>query len=322
MRVRRREFLRLATGGAACAAPLRAAAQTFPARPVKLMLGFPAGSPPDVVARLIAPGISERLGQQVIVENKPGASANIASAQAARAEPDGHTILMIVATNTINQTLYPNLEFDIVRDFAPVASVMRIPNVLVVTPALPVSSLPELIAYAKANPGKLNFASSGSGSSPHVTMEMFKAMAGVEMTHVPYSSNYFPDLLSGQTQVLSAAIPGAAGFVRAGQLRPLAVSTARRSEFFPELPAIGEVVPGYEASGWYGIVAPKNTPAAIVETLHRAIGAALADPGMKARFPDFGGSDFISTPAEFGAFIVDEVVKWGKVVKSAHITAQ
>ena len=318
MRSDRRKFL---SCSAAAVLPLPALAQSYPNRPIKLVTGFPAGGPPDIVARLIAPALSERLGQQVIVENKPGASANIASAQVARTEADGYTILLIVATNTINQTLHPNLDFHIVRDFTPITGVMRVTNVLAVTPSMPVKTMAEFMAYAKANPGKLNFASSGSGSSPHITMEMFKAMAGVDMIHVPYSTNYFPDLLAGQTQVVCTAIPGILGFIRNGQMRALAVSTDKRSDFLPDIPTISEFVPGYEASGWYGIVAPKNMPTPIVERLHRDINAVLADPKMKARFPDFGGTEFTSTPVGFGKFVGDEVEKWGKVIRDGKITA-
>jgi tripartite-type tricarboxylate transporter receptor subunit TctC len=284
------------------------------------MIGFAAGGPPDVVARLLGTALSDKLGVQVIVENKPGASANLASQQVARMEPDGYTILMIVATNTINQTLYPNLDFHIVNDFTPIASVMRVPNVVVVNPALPIKTIPELIAFSKANPGKLNYASSGAGSSPHVVVEMFKAMTGADLTHVPYATtNYFPDLISGQTQLMFAAIPGAMGFIRNGQLRAIAVTTEKRAAALPETPTVGESVPGYENSGWYGVIAPKGVPAPIVEKLHKEITAALNDPKIKARFPDLGGTDFDSTPAEFGKFLVSEVEKWAKVIKTQNI---
>lgn len=321
MQFHRRDFLQLA---AAAALPAPACAQgAFPNKPVKLMLGFPAGGPPDVVARLIAPALSERLGQQVVVENRPGASANLASQFVSRQEPDGYTILMIVATNTINQTLHPNLDFHIVRDFTPITSVMRVPNVVVVNPALPVKSVAELLAYAKANPGRLNYASSGAGSSPHVAAEMFKAMTGVEIAHIPYSTtSYFPDLISGQVQMMFAAIPGAMGFIRNNQLRAIAVTTEKRADALPDVPTVAETVPGYENSGWYAILAPRGVPAPIVERLYRDISAALADPRMKTRFPDLGGTDFSATPAELGKFLESEVEKWAKVIRTQGIKAE
>ncbi len=319
MDIRRREFMRLAGGAGACALAGPALAQAYPLKPIRLVLGFAPGTPPDIVARLVASSLSERIGQQVFVDNRSGAGANVATSQFKRAEPDGYSIMLVVATTTINQTLYPNLDFHIARDFQPVTSLLRVANVLVVNPGVPVKSVPEFLAYAKTNPGKLNMASGGNGSSPHISGEMFKSMTGIDMVHVPYSGNYFPDLLSGQVHVVFSAIPGAIGFLKQNQLRALAVTTEKRWESLPELPPLHEFVPGYESSGWYGIVAPKGAPRPIVEWLHKELNAAVADPKVVARLPDLGMSPFKSTPEEFGKFIGDEVDKYAKIIKAANI---
>jgi tripartite-type tricarboxylate transporter receptor subunit TctC len=318
MRLPRRQFLRLAAGTAVLPAlPRLARAQTYPARPVRWLVGFAAGGPQDIVARLLGQSLSERLGQQFVIENRPGAGGNIATEAAVRAPADGYTILMIGPSATINVTLYENLSFAFLRDIAPVASIMRTSNVMEVNPSLPVKTVTEFIAYAKANPGKINMASAGSGSSQHMAGELFKMMAGVDMVHVPYrgAAPALTDLLAGQVQIMFDNMTSSVEHVRAGKLRGLAVTTAARSEALPDLPIVGDFVPGYEASGIYGIGMPKDTPPDIVGKLNREINAAIADPRIKTRLADLGGIVVTGAPADFGKILAEEVEKWGKVVK-------
>jgi tripartite-type tricarboxylate transporter receptor subunit TctC len=318
MRLPRRQFLHLAAGAAALPAiPHLARAQTYPARPVRWIVGFAAGGPQDIVARLLAQYLSERLGQQFVIENRTGAGGNIGTETVVRAPADGYTLLMIGASATINPTLYDNLSFVFLRDIAPVASIMRTSNVMEVHPSLPVKTVPEFIAYAKANPGKINYASAGSGSSQHMAGELFKMLAGVEMVHVPYrgAAPALTDLLAGQVQIMFDNMTSSVEHVRTGRLRGLAVTTAARSEALPDLPMVGDFVPGFEASGIYGIGVPKDTPAEIINKLNREINAAIADPRIKARLADLGGILVTGTPADFGKILAAEVEKWGKVVK-------
>jgi tripartite-type tricarboxylate transporter receptor subunit TctC len=294
-------------------------AETYPSRPVFLFVGFPAGYATDIVARLTAQSLSERLGQQVAVENRPGTATNIATELVVNATPDGYTLLAVTVTNAVNATLYTNLNFDLTHDIAPVAATFRSPNVLVVTPSLPVKTVPEFIAYAKARPGQINYASAGFGSAPNVNAELFKSKTGVDLVHVPYSGSFVPDLLSGQVQAAFPPIPLAIANIRAGNLRALAVTSATPSAALPGVPAVAEFVPGFEATIWHGIGAPKNTPAAIVDKLNREINAVLADSKTKQRFADLGGEAIGGSPAEFGRLITDEIKKWGEVVKFADI---
>jgi len=322
---RRRRFLCLAAGAAALPAlPHIARAQAYPSRPVHIILGFAAGGSSDVIARLFGQFLSERLGQPFVVDDRPGAASNIGTEFALKAAPDGYTLLWSTSANAGNATLYDNLNFDFIRDSAPVGGVFRVPNVLEVNPALPVNSVPEFIAYAKANPGKLNFASGGVGATQHLAAELFKFMTGIDMHHVPYrgSAPALVDLLSGQVQVMFDLLPASIGYIRADKLRPLAVTTATRSESLPNLPTIGDFVPGYEASTWNGVVVPKGTPGEIVDKLNKEINAGLADPNIKARLADLGATAFATTPAEFGKFAADETEKWGKVIKFAGIKAE
>ena len=323
MKLPRRQFLQLAAGTATLPVVSRdAMAQSYPTRPVRLIVGFPAGSPGDTVARLMGQYLSERLGQQIIVDNRPGAGSTIGTEAVVRAPPDGYTLLMVVLTSAISATLYDNLSFNFIRDITPVASFGRSPFFMVVNPSLPGKTVPEFMAYAKANPGKINFASPGNGSSPHVFGELFKAMAGVDLVHVPYRSNYLPDLLAGQVQLTFSPLPGVIGYIRTGQLRALAVTSATRSEALPDIPTVGDFVSGYEATGWEGVGAPKNTPAEIVDKLNKEMNAALTDPKVKARLADLGDVATPMTPGEFGKFIADETEKWGKVVRAANIKAE
>ena len=325
MKLPRRNFLHLAASAAALPVVSRIAwAQTYPTRPVRIIAGFAPGGPADIIARLMGQFLSERLGQQFIVENRPGAGGNIAAEAAARASPDGHTLLLVTWSNAVNTTLYDKLSFDLIRDIAPVASVNRSPGVMEVNPMMPVKSVPEFIAYAKANPGKISMASAGPGSAPHIFGELFKAMTGVDLVQVHYrgSGPAFPDLFSGQVQVMFDILSSSIAHIRAGKLRPLAVTTATRAAALPEVPTVGEFVPGYEASGWAGIGAPKNTPAEIIQRLNREINAILADPKAIARITDLGIAVFASTPAEFRKHIADETEKWGQVIKFAGIKAE
>jgi len=316
----RRHILHLTAGAAALPAVSRVAwAQTYPTRPVRLIVGVAAGGGTDIVARLISQWLSERLGQQFIVENRPGAGSNIATEVVVRAPPDGYTLLTVGAPAAINATLYyDKLNFNFIRDIAPVAGIMRGPLVMLVNPSFPAKTVPEFIAYAKANPGKINMASGGNGTTPHVTGELFKMMTGVDMVHVPYrgAGPAITDLLGGQVQVL---FDNPIEHIRAGRLRALAVTTTTRSEALPDIPTLGEFVPGYDASGWFGIGAPKDTPVQIIDRLNREINACLADPRMKARLTDLGGIVLSGSPADLGKHIAEETEKWAKVIKFAGI---
>jgi tripartite-type tricarboxylate transporter receptor subunit TctC len=312
MKLLRRKFLYLAAGAATLPEVSRLAwAQTYPSRP----------GPNDIVGRLIGQSLSERLGQQFIIENRPSAGGIIAAEAVMNAPPDGYTLLIAGAPQAISTTLYDNLNFNLGRDLIPVASIVRVPLVMEVNPAVPAKTVPEFIAYAKANPGKLNMASGGNGTTDHVCGEWFKMMAGVNMVLVPYRGGApaLTDLLGGQVQVLFDPIPASIGYIRTGKLRALAVTTATRSDALPDIPTVGEFVPGYEASSWYGVCAPKNTPAEIVEKLNVAINSAIADPNLKARFADLGGTVLAGSPDDFGKLIADETEKWGKVIKAAGI---
>jgi tripartite-type tricarboxylate transporter receptor subunit TctC len=318
MKLPRRQFLYLAVGAAAATAVSRIArAQTYPTRPVRIVVGFAAGGGVDIVGRLIGQWLSERLGQQFIIENRPGAATNIATEGVVRAPADGYTLLLVNPANATNAMLYDRLNFNFIADIAPVAGIIRVPNVMVVNPSFPAGTVPEFIAYAKANPGKINFASGGSGGSDHMAVELFKMMAGINLLHVPYrgAAPALADLIGGQVQVMFESMPATLEYVRTGKLRSLAVTTTTRSEVLPDIPTVSEFVPGYEASNWYGVGAPKNTPAEIVEKLNTQIGAAFADPRMKARFAELGGTPLTGSPAGFGKLIADETEKWGKVVK-------
>ena len=325
MKLPRRQFLQLAGAVAAASAfPPLASALDYPTRPVHLIVGFAAGGPNDVAARLVGQWLSERLGQPFVIDNRPGASSNIGTEAVVRARPDGYTLLLVPAPAAINATLYDNLNFNFIRDIAPVASLTRVALVMEVHPDFPAKTVPEFIAYAKANPGKINMASAGSGSMPHVAGELFKFMTGVDMTHVPYRGGgpALIDLMGGQVQVMFEPTTSSIAYVRAGKLRALAVSTASRSAVLPDVPTVGEFVPGYEASAWFGIGAPKNTPIEIIDKLNGEITAGLADPKMKERLADLGGVPMPMTPVEFGKLIADETEKWSKVVKAAHIKAE
>jgi tripartite-type tricarboxylate transporter receptor subunit TctC len=318
MRFSRRRFLYLAAGAAGPASLVRIArGESYPARPVRLMVGFAAGQAIDILARLIGQWLSDRLGQQFIIENRPGAGGNIAAEAVVRAPPDGYTLLVIGANNAINATLYTNLSFNLIRDTVPVAGIYRVPQVMEVNPTLPANTVPEFIAYAKANPGKINFASAGNGSVAHVTGELFKIMAGINMQHVPYrgAPPALTDLIAGQVDVMFDNIPSSIEHIRAGRLRALGVSTMKRLDLLPDVPTVGEFVPGFETGAFAGLGAPKGTPADIIEILNRAIIAGLADPMVKARIIELGGVPLPLSPAEFGKLIADETKKWGNVVK-------
>jgi tripartite-type tricarboxylate transporter receptor subunit TctC len=318
MKFPRRHFLHL-TAGALLVASRVAKGEAYPTRPVRFVVGFPGGSATDIIGRLIAQSLSERLGQQFIVDNRPGAASNIAAEVVVRATPDGYTLLEVAPPNAINATLYDNLSFNFIRDIAPVAGIVRYPYVMVVNSSFPTKTVPEFIAYAKANPGKINMASAGNGSVPHVAGELFKMMTGVEMLHVPYRGSYFSDLLGGQVQVVFTPLPAAMGYIRAGTLRALAVTTAARTDALPDIPTVGDFVPGYEASSWQGVGAPKNTPAELIDKLNREINSVVADPKIKARLADLGGTPLAGSPADFGKLISNETEKWAKVVKFAGI---
>jgi tripartite-type tricarboxylate transporter receptor subunit TctC len=318
MKVHRRKFLHFAAATAALPAlPRMASAEAYPSRPVRIVVGFPPGAATDIIARLVAEGLSQRLGQQFIVDNRPGAGSNIGAETAIKAPPDGYTLLAITVTNAVNATLYDNLNFDLLRDVAPVSGTIRSASVLEVNPDVPVKSVPEFIAYAKANPGKLNYASFGSGTAPNMAAELFKMMTGVNLVHVPYKSSYMPDLLSGQVQLTFTPIPLTISYIRSGQMRALAVTSATPSDALPGIPPIAEFVPGYEANIWHGIAAPKNTPPDIVGTLNKEINAVITDPAMTAKFANLGAEPMPMTPVEFQNFIADQIDKWGKVVKFA-----
>jgi tripartite-type tricarboxylate transporter receptor subunit TctC len=318
----RRQFLHLAAGAAALPVASRfALAQAYPARPVRILVGFAAGGNFDIVARLIGEWLSEQFHQTVIVENRPGASSNLATEAALRAPADGYTLLLGGAVNAVNATLYEKLSFNFMNDVAPVAGVVRFPNVMMVSASFPAKTVPEFIAYAKANPGKINHGSSGNGTTQHLAGELFKMMTGVNFTHVPYrgAPQALTDLLGGQVQVLFEALPPSIPHIKSGTLRALAVTTAARSEALPDLPAVGEFVLGYEASGWNGVCVPKNTPIEIIEKLNNVINAGLADPKMKARLADMGATTLAGSPADFGKLIADETEKWSKVIREANI---
>ena len=322
MKLPRRQFLHLAASAAAFpAASQIARAQTYPTRPVRLIVTVAAGGSPDIIGRLIAEWLSQRLGQPFVIDNRPGASGNIGTEVAVRAPADGYTLMLAISANAINASLYQNLNFNFIRDIAPVASISTIPLILEVNPSVPASTVPEFIAYAKARPGKINMASGGSGSPLHVAGELFKMMAGVDMIHVPYRSEALalPDLISGQVQVLFGVMPASLGYVRAHKLRALAVTSSKRQQVLPDVPALSEFLPGYEANGWYGIGAPNGTSAEIVEKLNQEINAALADPQMKRRLADLGCAVFAGSPRDFGKFIAGETVKWAEVIRAAKI---
>jgi tripartite-type tricarboxylate transporter receptor subunit TctC len=325
MKLPRRKFLHLAAGAAALPAISRIArAQAYPARPVRWIVGFPAGGLNDIVARLTGQYLSERLGQPFVIDNRPGAGGNIATGLVANAAPDGYTLLLIGSSNTVNPTLYDNLTFDFIRDIAPVAGIIRAPLVMEVGPSFPARTVPEFMAYARANPGKIDMASGGNGTSLHMTGELFKMMTKIDMVHVPYRGEApaLADQLGGEVQVMFGNLPTSIEYIRAGKLRPLAVTTATRSDALPDIPTVGEFVPGYEASGIVGVGAPRGTPAGLIDTLNREINAALADPKMKSRLADLGAAPMPMTPAEFGKFLTEETEKWGKVVKYAGIKAE
>lgn len=324
MKLPRRQFLRLAAGAAALPAVARlASAQTYPSRPVRLIVGYPAGGPSDILARLLGQWLSERFAQPFVIENRPGASSNLATEAVVRAPPDGHTLLMISAANAINATLYTDLHFNFIRDIVPVAGIIRSTNVMEVNPSFPAKTVLEFVDYAKANPGKINFASGGIGGPVHVSGELFKMLTGVHMVHVPYRGETpaLTDLLGGQVQVIFGSVSASIELIKAGKLRALAVTTATRSAALPDVPTVGEFIPGYEASAWFGVGASKNTSTEIVTMLNNEINAAIADPKIKARLADMGGTGLAGSSADFENFIVAETEKWGKVVKFAGIKA-
>ena len=325
MKLLRRRFLYLTAAAAAFPiSPSRVASATgFPVRPVRLVVGFAAGGGNDIIARLIGQWLSESLGQSFVIENRPGAGTNIATEAVVRARPDGYSLLLIGAPNSISATLYKNLSFDFMQDITPVASIAREPYVMVVNPSVKASTVPEFIALAKANPGKLNMASAGIGSGTQVSGELFKITAGVNLVHVPYrgASPAITDLLGGQVQVFFSTMPACIQHIRSGSLRALAVTTAKRSDALADVPTVGEFLTGYEASGWYGIGAPKNTPAEIVEKLNKAINAGLAEPKLIAQLGEQGATAFATSPADFERFIADETVKWGNVIRAANLHA-
>ena len=320
MKLPRRHFLHLAAGAAALPALRQtASAQTYPTRPMHLIVGFPAATATDIVARLIAELLSERLHQQVIVENRTGAATNIAAEVVSKANPDGYMLLALTITNAVNTTLYSGLTFDIKRDLAPVVGTFRSALAMVVTPSVPAKTVPEFIAYAKANPGKINYASNGYGSAPNVNGELFKMIAGVDIVHIPYRGNTVPDLLAGQVQVMFGTLPSVISYIKAGTLRALAVTSAERSTALPDVPALAEFLPGFDTYLWHGIVAPRNTPKDIIDTLNNETNAVLAEPKMRTRFDELGGSAIGGTPDDFGKLIAGEIEKWGKVVRAANI---
>jgi tripartite-type tricarboxylate transporter receptor subunit TctC len=325
MTLPRRKFLHLAAGAAALPAVSRIArADTYPSHPVRILVGFAAGSTTDILGRLIGQWLSQRLGQQFVIENRPGAGGNVAAEEMIKSTPDGYTLYMVPPAVAANAALYPHLNFDFIRDATAVAGVVRVPNVAEVNPSLPVNSIPELIAYAKANPGKLSFESAGIGTASHLAGQLFNAMTGANLQHVPYRGDgpAMVDLIAGQIQVGFATMTASIGHIRSGQLRALAVTTLKRSDALPGVPTVAETVPGFEASSWFGIAAPKGTSADIIEILNRETNAGLADPTIKARLADMGGMALTGSPADFGKLITDETEKWGKVIRDAGIKAE
>jgi tripartite-type tricarboxylate transporter receptor subunit TctC len=325
MKLPRRRFLHLAAGAAALpAVSCFAWAQAYPSRPVRLVVGLAAGGGADIMARLIGQWLAEHLGQQFLIENRPGAGSNIATEVVVRAASDGYTLLLVNAPAAINATLYEKLNFNFIRDIVPIASISRVPNVLVVHPSFPATTVPEFIAYVRANPGKISMASPGIGSPPHVAGELFKMMTGIHLVHVPYrgAAPALTDLLGGQVQVLFSTTPASIEYIRAGTVRPLAVTTAKRWEGLPDIPTLSDFVPGFEASSWYGIGAPRNTPIEIIDRLNKEINAAIADPKMKARLADLGGTVLPGSPSDFRMLIAEETEKWGKVVKFSGAKAE
>jgi tripartite-type tricarboxylate transporter receptor subunit TctC len=323
MTLPRRHFLGLVAGAAALPiAPYAAWAFDYPTRPVRVIVGFPAGIGPDITGRLMSQWLSDHLGQQFVVDNRPGASSNIGTELAAKAAPDGYTLLVTVSTNAINATFYKNLAFEFTKDLVPVGFIGATPFVMVVPPSFPAKTVPEFIAYAKANPGKINLASQGVGTSPHVAGEMLMMLTDIKLVHVPYRVNLVPDLLSGQVHLYFSPLPQVIQFVRDGRLRALAVTSAKRTEALPDVPALAEYVPGYEASGWYGMSAPAGTPAEIIDKLNKEMNAGLADPTVKGKLLAIGVEPKPMTPAEFGKFTAEEIDKWAKVVKFANIKAE
>jgi tripartite-type tricarboxylate transporter receptor subunit TctC len=322
MKISRRKFLHLAASSGALPVLSRTArAQAYPSRPVHIIVPYAAAGPNDIVARVVCQWMSERLGQPFVIENRPGAGTNIGTEMVVHAPPDGYTVLVVSSSHAINATLYDKLNFSFVRDIAPVASIMRVPNVMLVNPAFPARSVREFIDYGRANPGKLNFASSGIGASNHMSGELFKAMTGLDMTHVPYRSSgpALTDLISGQVQVMFDAMSSSVEHIMAGRLRPLGVTTATKADALPEVPVVAEVVPGYEVSNWFGFGMPRSTPADVVTAFNKAVNEALADPKLKARLAELGGILMPGSPADFGKLIAEETEKWGKVIRSANI---
>ena len=318
MKLSRRTFLHLAAGAAALPAVSRiAGAQTYPTRPLRLIIGYPPGGSADITARLTGQWLSERVGQPVVIESRPGAATNLATEAVVRAAPDGYTLLLVAPANAINATLYNKLTFNFLRDIEPVAGIIRFPNVVVVNPSLPIKTIPELIAYAKANPGKLNMASSGNGSTIHMSGELFKMLTGINMVHVPYRGGApaLTDLIAGQVHVMFDNVPTSAEHIKAGKLRGLAVTSTARSEVLPDLPTVADFLPGYEASAWYGLGVPKNTPGEVIDKINKATNAILADPKSQARFAELGASLLPGSSADFGKLIAEETEKWGKVVE-------
>ena len=323
MKLRRRKFLHLAVAAVTLpSASHHVWAQAYPTRPVRIIVGFPAGVAPDIVARVIGQALSERLGQQFVIENRPGAGSNMGTEIVVRAPPDGYTLLLAVSSGAINATLYSNLSFSFVRDIAPVAMIGLGPFVMVINPKVPAKTVPEFIAYAKANPGKINMASQGTGLASHLMGELFNMMAGVHLVHVPYRDNFTADLLSGQMQVAFVPITNVIEYIRDARLRPLAVTTARRVEVLPDVPAMSEFLSGYDATGWNGIGAPRGTSSAIIEKLNKEINDIVRDPAMKTRLVGLGIEPLSMTPAEFGKRIADDTEKWAKVIKFANVKAE
>jgi tripartite-type tricarboxylate transporter receptor subunit TctC len=325
MKLPRRRFLRLSAGAATLPSlSLVASANEYPTRPIKIVVGFAAGGAVDIVARLIAQWLSERIGQQCVVENRPGAGNNLATEYVLKAEPDGYTLLLANPTNAINATYYDNLPYDFIRDSAPVAGIMRVPNVMEVSPLLPANTVPEFLALAKANPGKLAYATGGNGTSVHMSAELFKLMTETDILNVTYRglALAYTDLMTNRVQVTFDNLPGSIGFIRQGKLRALAVTTTARSPALPDIPALAEFIPGYEASAWYGVSAPRNTPQAVIDKLNNEINTGLADPALQARLVDLGGMIVSGSPADFGKLVRDETAKWAKVIKFAGIKPQ